>query len=188
MTELPTLLAEFESTLLRKAPVLAGRLRPGIPEELVRERLALLGLDPPREVVEWFAWHDGATYWTFLTPFLRILTLEEGIDGLRTSLSFVADGLLVGRLPLFSTVGGDYGVADCHPEIVGDKATLGLIDRDGGLRPEELGSLSMVIRWWTELFESGQWHINERFVVESDLTPEQLSKYSRSATHAGYIV
>lgn len=34
-------------------------LRPGIPEQLVRDRLEAIGLQAPAELVDLFAWHDG---------------------------------------------------------------------------------------------------------------------------------
>jgi cell wall assembly regulator SMI1 len=65
-------------------------LRPGIPEESVRDRLEAIGLTAPAELVELYVWHDGTDQGAWLgdghqnnlclLPFARFTPLAESIS------------------------------------------------------------------------------------------------------------
>jgi cell wall assembly regulator SMI1 len=60
MTELTEALDELMAQHRRIGSPVPGYLRPGLPADDVRRRIvATLGLDPPADVIDPFAWHDG---------------------------------------------------------------------------------------------------------------------------------
>ncbi|CAN5351264.1 hypothetical protein BH11ACT3_BH11ACT3_16270 [soil metagenome] len=50
--------------------------RPGLSEAEIRERLALIGVEPPAEVVTWWSWHDGWEIPLSMSP----ITLQRSIQ------------------------------------------------------------------------------------------------------------
>lgn len=57
--DLPAALATFEQRLVTSGAGIHRYLLPGIPEAEVRRKLSAIGMEPPQELVEWFAWHNG---------------------------------------------------------------------------------------------------------------------------------
>lgn len=59
---LSELLRRLESALAERGVHVVQRLAPGVPQDVVREALAEIGLDPPDELLTWFAWHNGIAW------------------------------------------------------------------------------------------------------------------------------
>lgn len=53
-------LPTFEHALVQTGAVVARRFRPGIGAPNVERLMGRIGLAPSAELLEWFAWHDGA--------------------------------------------------------------------------------------------------------------------------------
>lgn len=60
VTRLGAALAQLEAGLARSHAAIVELLRPGADEAAVSAALEGLGLSPTPELLEWYAWHDGA--------------------------------------------------------------------------------------------------------------------------------
>jgi hypothetical protein len=94
MTGLSTMLGRLETAWLSLGMPSTGWLRPGLdPGETVR-RLRRAGLAAPSEILEWFAWHEGAQglkstegFWTILGPSgYHPLTIDQALEERRVGL------------------------------------------------------------------------------------------------------
>lgn len=68
--ELTDGLNRLRDTWLRKGMPHTSWLRPGLPAQHVCDRLGAAGLTAPREIVDWYSWHDGSDG-----------SLVDGVDG-----------------------------------------------------------------------------------------------------------
>lgn len=70
LSELIDGLDRLRDTWLRNGMPHTNWLRPGLSARRVRDSLGAAGLTVPREIVEWYSWHDGAEH-----------CLVDGVDG-----------------------------------------------------------------------------------------------------------
>ena len=60
MSELGPLLQELEAAWTRRGLDLSTRHNPGLPREITAQTLDAAGLPAPTEILDWYAWHNGA--------------------------------------------------------------------------------------------------------------------------------
>jgi hypothetical protein len=83
MSELSDLLREFEHVSELRGFPAAQSWRPGLPRDVVIERVSGFVSSPPEEIVDWFVWHDGEIPGprAYLGPSaFRPLTLVEALE------------------------------------------------------------------------------------------------------------
>lgn len=88
------LLEQLDDEARRAGAIIESWVAPGVQEDVVRERLAAVGLSMPAEVAAWFAWHNGFTSSAPVgSPYPNFgnVSLERAIDGHRRLASFLAD-------------------------------------------------------------------------------------------------
>jgi hypothetical protein len=130
-------LLRLEDTLrFARAPI-ADYLAPGLGPEIVRQRLAPVGIEPCDELLMWYGWHDGTTgnvglgheTWD-LAPGVHLLSLEDALKYYGRAREFaesmVEKGIAAGELwpegafPIMAHLMGD-----CVDAVSCDPATAG---------------------------------------------------------------
>lgn len=93
MTQLPSRLRDLEDAWRRAGVPVDDMYAPGIPGDETRSTLSKAGMAAPDEVIEWFAWHDGAvkprvgitplgpTGWTALSLREALKTRDSQAEG-----------------------------------------------------------------------------------------------------------
>lgn len=193
MTELPDLLQSLEEQWCRHDLSISQNLRPGLPSDEVRERLAQVGIfDPPLELVEWFTWRDGASENFAMTPIIRIERLSycahvyplqmEGVmrDPFETP----------GMFPIATYMAGECLVVDCSRP--GELAVTTMQSREIELLPEpyHVPSLATVVSWWVDLFARERWAAQpgKPDSIISHLSAEEAAGYPFHAAHQGIVL
>jgi len=162
------LLARFEAVLRFAGAPVVDNLAPGIAPDLVRERLAGIGMEPARELLTWFAWRNGIVdHWNVAGGASRLVrwmpwSLEEAIaDWRQKDHGEEPWEWVVTWLPMATFEGMPRLVVDCSPPQ--DRVcTVRMVSPDEGLfskpdRPSR--SLAQAVQMWTD------WVLNGWYVV-----------------------
>jgi hypothetical protein len=177
-------LVAFEQRLRAVGAPVAQVLAPGIPEERVREVLEPLGMDPPQELVAWYAWHDGLTTPTPHWPGEALLmawhpySLEQALAEYHSRDRGEETWQWQPTWWPLAKDGGPQRVAvHCTPPQ-GVHATVRVVEPAAGLFAADdvppVTGLAQVVTWWTEAIdtgaytfvpEAGAWDIPDRNLI-----------------------
>lgn len=157
-------LVQLEDRLREQRVPIVDVLAPGIEEDQVRAALAPLGMEPPGELITWFAWHNGITEvepQSFGQTLLNrhVLSVAQAV----AEWHWLQPGPEPWQwnptwLPFGSSTGMWRYAVDCTPPQA-ETATVRLASPDEGYfdesRRASVVGLASVVSWWIEALDRG---------------------------------
>ena len=164
-SEFEELLRRFESAVRDTGAGVAGLLAPGIPEQQVRAELRAVDMEPARELITWFGWHNGltdphpASWGDGLLVTWCPLSLEESLEEWRRQdLGPEPWEWCPTWLPIGLSGSAPRLAVDCTPPQ-GECAKVRAADPWSGLFDEQqipsVVGLATVVTWWLDSLEQG---------------------------------
>jgi cell wall assembly regulator SMI1 len=163
--------SSLDTQLGRVSPMAKSRLAPGLQRHETTAALNRLGLIPPRDVIDWLAWHNGSA--TPATPLWSSVPIGPGwwvvsLDFLTHEYgqwtNFIADNLPEdlpieqGWLPVVLGEAGGHLVVDCNGEP--SEPTQCALRTPQGRRQETL-PFSDCLGYWADAIATGRWSCDE---------------------------
>lgn len=198
---LTEVLTVFERELTRVSPIAAERLGPGLPAEETARVLRELDLEPPDDLLEWFAWHNGSAmpneqFWSSVPigPALWVASLTHLTPRYTAWVQFIAENLPSelghewGWFPIVGDASGGYVVVDCT-QANREGPTQCALRTPEGRRTVTLPFVDC-IRYWTDAILSGRWVCEEASKNYPDwiVYPERGPSLPRDVERSGLII
>jgi hypothetical protein len=152
------LLAELE-VQLREHHYEVDKLKAGLPEKEIEDRLRAIGVEADPELVTWFSWRDGSDLQTSL-PSFWLFSLSH-VEDLYQSADFGteewqwAPGWLKIAGPMYGMAVGP-AVASGQPRV---RAASPEHTVQGATATHQVVSLCTPVTWWIEAIHANAWEV-----------------------------
>ncbi len=170
ISDLATSLASIERALRSlHRDILLRSLRPGLPPDVVRERLAPTDRPVPPELVALYGWRDGTQAEDVILDDIHVVPgfyLQSTADAMADYRAFVVDPRwAVGWLPILADGGGHFYVLDCSSPLSTPVRHFRLEEVE---HPIEFLSLGAFLSTVAAAYERGTYFIDGRGCLEMD--------------------